>query len=131
MAFAERDHEGWPEQRRTHVAGTVVVSPRGVVMVVAAFRDELFEELVQVPDQTRFEFDGGDTRRRTWHEDKEMTFMEPTVSYRRTKFRCDVMHIAMADRFEHKICCSNHPSPLTFDSRLKFQNTAFETKIDR
>jgi len=111
-AFAERDHQRWPEQRSPHVAGTVVVPPRGVVMVVASFRDEFFEELIQITDQTRLEFDGGDARRRTRHEDEDVAFMKPTLSYRRDKIRCDVMHIAMADRFEHKICCSNHPSPL-------------------
>src|SRR5262245_44478755 len=76
VAAFERNRERWAKHSRSHVTGSVVVTPLKMVLVLAVSWCELFPVPVQVSNRSRLELDGGDAGRRSNDSNGEEAVLE-------------------------------------------------------
>src|ERR1051326_3805585 len=95
------------------MTGPVVVSPGGVVEVIPPFRNQSFEEVIDVADQARLEFDGRDTGGRPGDEHQNLTFFHAAGGQRPAQSRGQVMNVAVPIRLKNVLGCLGHLSNIT------------------
>ena len=77
------------------MTGTVVISPRVVVVVRGTFRNDLLKELRKVFHQTGLKLDRCNSRGGTGNKDRRLTFLNSALFQSFAKCRCDVFHVAV------------------------------------
>ena len=80
------------------MTGTVVISPRVVVVIRGTLGNDLLKELREVFHKTGLKLDRRDSRGGTGNKDSRLAFLKSALFKSPSKCRCDVFHVAMATR---------------------------------
>jgi hypothetical protein len=95
-AVDERDRQRRSDEGGAHVARSVVVAPALVVAVLVAARREALEDVVEVGDRARLEFDRGQGSRRSDDEDCRDPVGQEGLSNRASHLGGDVIGVSLA-----------------------------------